>query len=36
MAGLSDPIWIFVGAPFILVLLLYIYVQIVTRFRNGR
>jgi hypothetical protein len=28
IAGFSDPIWFFVGAPFILVLVLYIYVRI--------
>ena len=36
MAGLSDPIWFFVGMPCILVLVLYIYVKIVTRFRRER
>ena len=36
MAGLSDPIWFFLGAPFILVLVLYIYVQIATRIRKER
>lgn len=33
MAGLSDPIWFFVGMPCILVLVLYIYVKIVVRIR---
>jgi hypothetical protein len=28
IAGFSDPIWFFVGAPFILVLVLYICVRI--------
>jgi hypothetical protein len=28
IGGFSDPIWFFVGAPFILVLVLYIYVRI--------
>jgi hypothetical protein len=27
IAGFSDPIWLFLGAPCILVLLLYIYVR---------
>jgi hypothetical protein len=36
MAGLSDPIWLFLGAPFILVLVLYIYVQIKARNRKER
>lgn len=36
LAGLSDPIWFFVGMPCILVLVLYIYVQIVTRIRGYR
>ncbi len=36
MAGLSDPIWFFVGMPCILVLVLYIYVKIVTRFRREK
>jgi hypothetical protein len=31
LAGLSDPIWLLLGAPFILALLLLIYVRIVTR-----
>jgi hypothetical protein len=36
VAGLSDPIWFFVGMPCILVLVLYIYVKIVTRFRRKK
>jgi predicted signal transduction protein with EAL and GGDEF domain len=36
VAGLSDPIWLLVGLPCILVLALFIYVRIVTRYRNGR
>ncbi len=36
MAGLSDPIWFFVGMPCILVLVLYIYVKIVVRIRRER
>jgi hypothetical protein len=36
IAGLSDPIWFFVGMPCILVLVLYIYVQIVTRIHKER
>ena len=36
VAGLSDPIWFFVGMPCILVLVLYIYVKIVTRIRRER
>jgi len=31
IAGLSDPIWLLLGAPCILVLALYIYVRIATR-----
>jgi len=31
LAGLSDPIWLFLGAPCILALVLYVYVKIVTR-----
>jgi hypothetical protein len=33
IAGLRDPIWLLLGLPFILVLVLYIYVRIVKR--NG-
>ena len=36
IAGFSDPIWFFLGAPFILVLVLYIGVQIVTGIRRNR
>jgi hypothetical protein len=36
VAGLSDPIWFLVGMPCILVLVLYIYVKIVTRFRREK
>jgi hypothetical protein len=36
VAGLSDPIWFFVGMPCILVLVLYIYVKIVTSFRRKK
>jgi membrane-bound ClpP family serine protease len=35
IAGLSDPIWILLGLPCILVLALYIYVRIVKRNRDG-
>jgi hypothetical protein len=28
IAGFSDPIWLLLGAPFILVLVLYIYVRL--------
>ena len=35
IAGLSDPIWILLGLPCILVLVLYIYVRIVKRNRDG-
>jgi hypothetical protein len=31
LAGLSDPIWLLVGAPFILVLALFLYVRIIKR-----
>jgi hypothetical protein len=31
IAGLSDPIWLLLGAPFILALALFLYVRIVTR-----
>jgi hypothetical protein len=31
LAGLFDPIWLLLGAPFILALLLLIYVRIVAR-----
>jgi hypothetical protein len=34
LAGLSDPIWLLLGAPCILALALYIYVQIVKRIRR--
>ena len=33
IAGLRDPIWLLLGLPFILVLVLYIYVRIIKR--NG-
>ena len=36
IAGFSDPIWLLVGAPFILVLVLYIGVRIVTGIRGRR
>jgi len=36
LAGLSDPIWLLLGLPCILVLALFIYVRIVTRYRNGK
>ncbi len=31
IAGFSDPIWLLLGAPFILVLALYIYIRIASR-----
>jgi hypothetical protein len=34
IAGFSDPIWLLLGAPCILVLALYIYVRIATRNRK--
>jgi hypothetical protein len=34
IAGLSDPIWLLLGAPCILALALFLYVRIVTRNRN--
>ena len=34
LAGISDPIWLLLGAPCIIVLALFIYVRIVKR--NGR
>lgn len=34
IAGLSDPIWLLLGLPCILVLALFIYVKIVTRNRK--
>jgi hypothetical protein len=34
LGGFSDPIWLLLGAPFILALALYIYVQIVKRIRG--
>jgi L-asparagine transporter-like permease len=34
LAGFSDPIWLLLGAPFIIVLVLFIYVRIAKR--NGR
>ncbi len=36
LAGLSDPIWLLLGAPCILVLLLFLYVRIAARFGKGR
>jgi hypothetical protein len=36
IAGLSDPIWFFVGMPCILVLLLYLYVRIIARIRRKK
>jgi predicted signal transduction protein with EAL and GGDEF domain len=36
IAGLSDPIWLLLGLPCILVLVLYIYVRIATRIRRER
>ncbi len=36
LAGLSDPIWLLLGLPCILVLALFIYVRLVTRYRNGK
>jgi len=34
LAGLSDPIWLLLGLPCILVLALFIYVRIRTRYLN--
>jgi hypothetical protein len=34
IAGLSDPIWLLLGAPCILALALFLYVRIVTRNRK--
>ena len=34
LAGLSEPIWLLLGLPCILVLALYLYVRIATRFRK--
>jgi hypothetical protein len=34
IAGLSDPIWLLLGLPCIIVLVLFIYVRIVTRNRD--
>jgi hypothetical protein len=34
IAGLRDAIWFFLGAPFILVLVLYLYVRFATRNRK--
>ena len=36
LAGLSDPIWFLLGLPCILVLVLYLYVRIASRFRQGK
>jgi hypothetical protein len=36
IAGLSDPIWLLLGLPCILVLALFIYVRIATRIRHGK
>ena len=36
LAGLSDPIWLLLGLPCILVLALFIYVRVVARIRDGR
>jgi hypothetical protein len=36
IAGFSDPIWFLLGLPFVLVLVLYIYVRIATWNRNGK
>lgn len=36
IAGLGDPIWLLLGAPFILVLALYIYVRIAVRKREEK
>ena len=35
MAGFSDPIWFLLGLPCILVLVLFIYVRITKRNREG-
>jgi hypothetical protein len=34
LAGLADPIWFLFGAPFILVLLLFLYIRITKRKRQ--
>ena len=36
LAGLKDPIWFLLGLPCILVLALFIYVRVVTRYRDGK
>ncbi|MDM7998098.1 MAG: hypothetical protein QUT30_20710 [Acidobacteriota bacterium] len=36
LAGLSDPVWLLLGLPCILVLALFIYVRLVTRYRNEK
>ena len=36
LGGLQDPIWFLLGLPCILVLALFIYVRIVTRYRDGK
>jgi hypothetical protein len=36
LAGLSDPIWLLLGLPCILVLALYIWARIKTRHSNGK
>jgi hypothetical protein len=36
LAGLAEPIWFLLGLPCILVLALYLYVRIATRFRKNK
>ncbi len=36
IAGFSDPIWLLLGAPFILVLVLFLYVRIVAGKREDK
>ena len=36
LGGFSDPIWFLLGLPCILALVLFIYVRIVTRYRNEK
>ena len=36
IAGFSDPVWFLLGLPFVLVLVLYIFVRITTWNRNGK
>ena len=36
LAGISDPIWLLLGAPFILALLLFLYVRIAQRLGKAK